>query len=361
MKRLRHIIRIPLKALSIAAAAALALSCLSIYINPAALWQPAFFGLFFLPLLAVNVALAIGWTIVYSRFAWVNICLVVPSLFYLPLFIQFNGEQNNTGNAAPAIKIVSYNVHLFGLSGGKTATTLSGIADFIKNENPDIICLQEVAAYDTTELSRTFKKYPYRHYKMARLNNRLYFGLATFSRYPMTRKGSFVFPQSLNGGSFADIAMHGKTVRIYNNHLQSVHLNLEKTAMRLQQGGELRNNELRNLSHSLKTGFIKRAQQVDSITAHIAAAPHPVIVCGDFNDIPMSYTYRRMKGKLNDCFLEAGRGMVSTYNLFWSAFRIDYIFSDAQFRINRYNVRRIKYSDHYPVVVELLIEDINSK
>jgi endonuclease/exonuclease/phosphatase family metal-dependent hydrolase len=360
MRRLRHIIRILLKAFSIVAAAALVLSCISIYINPAKLWQPAFFGLFFLPLLAANLLLVTGWIIARNRFAWVNICIVIPSFFYLPLFVQFNNEKNNAGDEAHTIKVISYNVHLFGLSSGKKATTLSGIAEFVKNENPDVICLQEVATYDTAALSRTFKKYPYHHYKMSALNNRMFFGLATFSRYPITRKGNFVFSQSLNGGSFADISIHKKTVRVYNNHLQSVHLNLEKTALRLQQGGERRNNELRSVSHSLKTGFIKRAQQVDSITAHIAASPHPAIVCGDFNDIPMSYTYRRMKGKLNDCFLEAGRGIVSTYNLFWSAFRIDYIFSDAQFHVNRYNVKRIKYSDHYPVIVELHIENVNS-
>jgi endonuclease/exonuclease/phosphatase family metal-dependent hydrolase len=153
---------------------------------------------------------------------------------------------------------------------------------------------------------------------------------------------------------FTDIVLPQKTVRVYNTHLQSVHINLEKTALRLQQE-ELRNEELREVSGRLKTGFIKRAKQVNHITRHMDASPFPIIVCGDFNDTPVSYTYRKMKGERNDCFTKAGSGMISTYQSFWPAFRIDYIFSDKQFDVASYKIEKVTLSDHYPVIVELNI------
>jgi endonuclease/exonuclease/phosphatase family metal-dependent hydrolase len=354
MKTLRHIIRLLFKILSLLMAVALLLSYLSIYINPEKVWIPAFFGLFFLPLFLLNMLLGIVWMIAKQKAAWINIGSLIPSLFYLPLFIQARfGDPAPAAGAAHHIKVISYNVHLFGLLGQeKNTVTLPHIVEFIEKEDPDIVCLQEVSAFDTTVVNKAFGQYPHHHYHLNLRRNGAFFGIATFSRYPMAGSGGFTFPNTSNGCLFTDILIEQKVVRVYNTHLQSVHINLEKTAFRLQQE-ESRNEELRDVSGRLKSGFIKRAQQVNRITRHMDASPFPIIVCGDFNDTPVSYTYRKMKGERNDCFTKAGHGVVSTYQSFWPAFRIDYIFSDKLFDVARYKVAQVALSDHYPVIVEL--------
>jgi endonuclease/exonuclease/phosphatase family metal-dependent hydrolase len=272
------------------------------------------------------------------------------------LFIQIY-----TGNPAPQnegshrIKIISYNVHLFGLLGKeRNTTTMSAIVEFIEAENPDIVCLQEVAAFDTASVNKAFQRYPYHHYHLNRQHNGTFYGVATFSHHPITESGNFTFPGTGNRCLFTDIAIRQKTIRVYNTHLQSVNINLEKTALRLQQE-EFRNEEIRKVSGRLKSGFIKRAKQVNHITSHMDASLFPIIVCGDFNDTPVSYTYRKMKGERNDCFTKAGNGMLFTYKTFWPIFRIDYIFSDRQFDVAHYKIEKVTLSDHYPVIVELNI------
>jgi endonuclease/exonuclease/phosphatase family metal-dependent hydrolase len=358
MKTLRYIIGLLLKTLSTLMAVALLLSYLSIYINPEKIWIPAFFGLFFLPLFLLNILLSIAWIIARHKTAWINICSLIPSLFYLPLFIQIQfNSPTPASETAPHIKIMSYNVHLFGLLGKeKNMVTLPDIAEFIEKENPDIVCLQEVSTFDTAGVNRAFAPYPYHHYHLNLRKNGAFFGVATFSRYPMAESGDFSFPNTSNRCIFTDIVIKQKTVRVYNTHLQSVHINLEKTALRLQQE-ERRNEEIRDVSGRLKSGFIKRARQVNHITRHMGVSPFPIIVCGDFNDTPVSYTYRKMKGKRNDCFTKAGSGIISTYKSFWPAFRIDYIFSDKQFDVAHYKIEKAAFSDHYPVIVQLTMNN----
>lgn len=357
MKILWNIVSLLLKILSALMAVALLLSYLSIYINPEKIWIPAFFGLFFLPLFLLNILISVVWLIARQKTAWINICSLLPSLFYLPLFIQIHFDNPAPIDASHRIKIISYNVHLFGLLGKeKDMVTLPGIVEFVEKENPDIVCFQEISTFDTASVNRAFRQYPYHHYHLNFRKNGAFFGTVTFSRYPIAESGEFTFPNTSNRCSFADIVVEQKTIRVYNTHLQSVHINLEKTALRLQQE-ELRNDELRDVSGRLKYGFIKRAQQVNRITSHMDTSPFPIIVCGDFNDTPVSYTYRKMKGERNDCFTKAGNGVISTYKSFWPAFRIDYIFSDKQFDVAHYKIEKTTFSDHYPVIVELRVKN----
>ena len=110
MKTLRHIIHLLFKILSILMAVALLLSYLSIYINPEKMWIPAFFGLFFLPLFLLNILLSATWLIVRRKTAWINVCSLIPSLFYLPLFIQVHINNPIPADTLHQIKIMSYNV-----------------------------------------------------------------------------------------------------------------------------------------------------------------------------------------------------------------------------------------------------------
>jgi endonuclease/exonuclease/phosphatase family metal-dependent hydrolase len=89
---------------------------------------------------------------------------------------------------------------------------------------------------------------------------------------------------------------------------------------------------------------------------HIDVSPYPVIICGDFNDTPVSYTYNKIRGDRLDTFCEAGKGMPSTYRLsVVPFFRIDYILHDKNMKSSAYYVHKLDCSDHYPIssVIEI--------
>ena len=328
----------------------LLLSYISIYINPAKFWIPAFFGLFFLTLLVLNLLSGIAWALLRRKIAWVNLIALLPAILYLSLFIQVG--HNIPEPSGSTTKVMSYNVHFFGLWDNNKMYSLSDFSEYIKKENPDILCMQEIAGFDTLAINKSFNQYPHHYYCCSKRKNGLLYGNATFSKYPIINAGSFLFSETSNRCIYTDIVANADTVRVYNNHLQSISLNLERTALRIRKE-ELRNEELKQVSVKLLTAFMKRAQQVDTISAHVTSSHYPTIVCGDFNDTPVSYTYHKMKGKLHDCFTKAGKGIPSTYRGFWPAFRIDYILCAPHFQTINYKVAKVNYSDHYPVIVAL--------
>jgi endonuclease/exonuclease/phosphatase family metal-dependent hydrolase len=114
-------------------------------------------------------------------------------------------------------------------------------------------------------------------------------------------------------------------------------------------------NEIRDISSRLRNAYIKRSRQVDLIAAHIRQCPYPVVVCGDFNDTPISYTYQQMRGKLLDAFMEAGAGPGNTYQGKIPSFRIDYILHSFDFKAVEFETIRINYSDHYPILAKLIV------
>jgi endonuclease/exonuclease/phosphatase family metal-dependent hydrolase len=103
----------------------------------------------------------------------------------------------------------------------------------------------------------------------------------------------------------------------------------------------------------MKLAFIFRAKQARTVAEHIKKCPYPIIVCGDFNDTPLSYTYQILSEQLNDAFSEAGFGISNTYNGFLPLFRIDYVLHSERFKAISYQSEKVAMSDHFPVVAIL--------
>jgi endonuclease/exonuclease/phosphatase (EEP) superfamily protein YafD len=101
---------------------------------------------------------------------------------------------------------------------------------------------------------------------------------------------------------------------------------------------------------SLTQGFASRALQVDRVRRHMESSPYPVIVAGDFNDTPVSYTYRRMRHGLRDAFVEAGYGAGFTYRGKYPPNRIDFILYNDEIRCTDFDIVKVRYSDHYPII-----------
>ncbi|MDR0661547.1 MAG: endonuclease/exonuclease/phosphatase family protein [Prevotellaceae bacterium] len=349
---LRKIVKNLLKAFSIIVAICLLLSYLSVFISPAKFWIIAFFGLFFQVFLLLNIFFLIFWIITKKKFFIAHLIVLLLGIPYLGSFVQLRGKPDIIN--AKSIKIISYNIHTFNTTSGENSS--KEIADFLNNESADIVCLQEFFTYihkqpREEDFIRLLKNLPHNHilYNVVRTGKNSSSGLAIFSRFPIVGKGEFRFPKSSNGAIYADIDVNGKIIRVYNNHLQSNRFNLSKTLKE-----DKRMDELVDASSKIKAAFVKRSEQVERISDHIKSSPYPVAVCGDFNDTPVSYTYRTMKGELNDAFKTAGRGIPSTYRGFFPSFRIDYIFYDKSMKANNFEVLSdIEFSDHYPLMATL--------
>jgi endonuclease/exonuclease/phosphatase family metal-dependent hydrolase len=178
------------------------------------------------------------------------------------------------------------------------------------------------------------------------------YGLALFCKYPMVNRGRIDLESGTSTCCYADILFREDTLRVYNLHLQSTRLSDQQygflDTLKLRYDDQ-QMEEFRDLSVRLRDAFVKRAAQADIVKTHTDSCPYPLILCGDFNDTPVSYTCRTIRKGLQDVFAEAGWGVGRTYVGRFPSFRIDYIFCSDAFEALHFNNKKLRLSDHYPV------------
>ncbi len=351
--------------LNIFAAIALALSFLAAWISPETLWWLALFGLGFEILFIINFLFIIYWIIVKNKRFFLSLILVLLGISKIFGIIQlnFSPQKEDVLKDEGYIKVMTFNVRLFDLYNWFHNTeTRQQIFEFLSKESPDIICFQEF--YTSDKKNPSFRnedtlKY-YLQAKFAQLeytvslHNTDHWGIATFSKYPIINKEAKHFAK--RGGNIfitSDIKIGNDTIRIINTHLESIHFGWsDYKFIQNLNNDDVEQDELKgslNILRRLRKAFIKRAMQVDVLHDSISASPYPIIVCGDFNDTPSSYTYSILADDLTDAFRESGSGMGKTYSGPFPSFRIDYIFHDKRMSSSAYRTIREKLSDHYPV------------
>ncbi len=341
---------------------ALILAFLAGYVSPNMWWLPGFFGLTYPVWLLVNIFFLIFWFFIYKRYLWLSLFGLILSWPVFQHFFAFHPFAEQIMD--DGVKIMTYNVRNFDLYNWKSnIENREKILSLLEKENPDILCLQEYY----TELSgkfenlQTLKKrlnLPYHAmHRTFSINAEKHFGQVIFSRYPILEKGIIEFPESPNNACiFADITIGEDTVRVFNVHLQSIQLGTEgETAveeMIYKQRTDWQRS--RYVLSKLKKGFILRATQAEVLEAAIQQSPLEVLVCGDFNDTPASYTYARLSDELKDAFLEKSFGIGATFAGRIPWLRIDYIFTDPDFLIKGFKRIPFAVSDHYPLVCNFL-------
>lgn len=352
----------------------LILSFLSPNLSPEKIWFPAFLGLAYPYILLVNVFFLLGWTILKRKELLISLLTIILGwgtfsdyLSIHPFRFMKKGQYTNLvreqRKADHQIKLVSFNVHLFDADKWKeNPSTRREILVFIRDEDPDIFCIQEfyssnLDGFRESEVFRKLDHLSYRHIGYSDLNRRSGYGIATFSHYPIIQTGRI----PLQGSSicvYSDILMEQDTFRVYNCHLQSI--NLDSEQYQILDSLKFRYDdkqiaEIKDISFRLRDAFIKRAGQADIIAAHISGCPHPFIICGDFNDTPVSYTYRTIRDGLQDAFAESGWGLGRTYNGKFPSFRIDYILHSVSIDALFFSREKVMLSDHFPIISYLKV------
>lgn len=259
-----------------------------------------------------------------------------------------------------SLKVMTYNIDNFShfLRKNDFDARYLALQKFILKENPDIICLQE-SFITHAEYSKTFKKFPcLANYPY--LSHPIEKGIVLLSKHQLSGQG--VIPLSdgglannANGANFADFEWQGKKIRLIIAHLQSNSVT-ERTAD-LLSNPNLRDKEnqeqAKSIIRSVRQASYIRAEQAAKLNTYIAASPYPVIVAGDFNDTPLSYTYHQIADGLQDAFAEKGFGLATTYAGDIPALRIDYILANDNFKILNFKTPSVSFSDHYPIMAEL--------
>lgn len=229
---------------------------------------------------------------------------------------------------------------------------LKTLRDLLKQQpQPDILCLQEagplaIKAFDS------LRDYPHRHVLPPK-------GAVIYSKYPIVEKGFVDLGSKINSCLWADVLLPDqKTVRLYSAHLESTRLNDDSYDLLSDHTSDYRAPlaGIKDLVVKYPLYAGKRADQALIIKEHIEKSPYPVILSGDMNEPPMSYTYRVLKDGMTDAFMESGSGIGNTWKGKVPMLRIDYIFASEDLANTSYICLRSDLSDHYPVKASFTFE-----
>ena len=283
-----------------------------------------------LPVLIIgNIILLVYW-LVLRRWHWalmpfITLLCCIP---YIGTLYQFGGPDEAV-EKQPGLKIATYNVALFGREA--SGFMAQDILSEMKKQKVDILCFQEYSDQSGDKKnSDSYKEYfPYMVMGQS--------DMVVYSRYPIVRSKNIPFEMTNNSAMWVEVKVNDQVFRVYNAHMETTGIN-----------GTL----LRALYGNYTIGMMARAGQANVLAMDMRESEVPVIVCGDFNDVPYSYVYNTMLGDKVDGFKECGSGYMYTFRGGKKNVRIDYIFHDKVFKGLTYYKKELTYSDHYPVFMK---------
>lgn len=331
---------------------------LSVLVSPEFFWLSGFVSMLIPFCLMANVFFVFLWWWRKRWYALYSLFVLIIGFPFWQASISVGGIWNeNLAKNKNYLSVLSYNVREFDVYQQKdnNFTITKNAIKWLKNDTSDIKCIQDFYNAESAKIFNTREQLAahdsdkpyYFHVRYTSANhNRGQFGIAIFSKYPFINRGEVPFRvRTDNGAIFADIVKAKDTIRIYNIHLESMSIN-QNELKPIDQPEET----FWYASKRLKKGFSMRAQQVQTIAEHIETSPYPVILCGDLNDLPYSFTYFKLRRSLKNSFESKGLGTGFTFNGKLFFLRIDNQFYDKKLNCLYFNTHRdISFSDHYPI------------
>lgn len=339
----------------------MAMSVLSSYVDPAKFVWLAFFGLLFWVIFFYNLIVFVLFALMRSRRIWLS---VIALLIAIPgIYKSFSTGKSQEGGE---LRVMSYNAMNFGdqYDIEKTKQTVAEeIAVMVKANNPDVLCLQEYS-YSIPKKKRSESiiafgemiGMPYHRYNA----NPNFYGNVIFSKYPLSViEEDIPLAKENNYGTVAIVDAGEKGVfTILSCHLVSFKLTNDELTMFSERNNSKEQMEEygKSIISKLKNAYEKRSLEVVKMLEDIPNDGRPIIMCGDFNDTPLSYTYHQIhRAGFTDSFVEAGRGIGYTYAGKLPLLRIDYVWTNDQIQPTAFKRLKYKGSDHYPIIMEFNI------
>ena len=306
---------------------------------------------YILPLLILADIILLLYWLIRRRWHWAAIPFItlLCCIPYIGTIYQF-GSIDEEADKRSGLKIATYNVALFNRE--TTGFIAQDILAQMKKQKVDIFCIQEYSdASGDKKNSDSYKEY-FNYMAKGRDD------MVIYSRYPIIGNQTITFDDSNQSAMWADIDVNGQIIRVVNVHLETTGFNrtLRQASKQQMQGVNIESNRLLSAIYGKYTmGMVVRGKQAEAIRQKIDAnkkQDYATIICGDFNDVPYSFTYNTMLGDLVDGFKECGSGFMYTYRG-KKTVRIDYIFHDELLKGLTYYRQDLSYSDHYPVYMKL--------
>ncbi len=297
----------------------------------------------FLPVfLVLNSFFLLYWLIKIDRKFLLSLIVLLLAISWIRGFIVFNKPKLEIGdNNVKSLKIASFNAHYFRrkLKEGKAEFFETEFKkQFLEKQDVDLLLLQE----GTIRSYNNLIKKEFLYSSVLKWRNSIY------TNYPIVNIGKIDWEEEKNRCVFYDLSIDKDTIRVYNIHLGSY--KYPKSSDGLVKRGA------KDLFKRLRKVFKTHEEQIDLVVDHIQECPYPVVVCGDFNNLPNAYPYQAITKTLNlkDTFVEAGSGLGATYDFPYFPLRIDYIFVPKEVEVLSHKVIKAEnMSDHYPVITEI--------
>jgi hypothetical protein len=327
------------------------------YIPPVRWIIPAFLGLFFPALLVAQIGVTIFWLLAWDKRRLLLVAAVwLISLPQLLVYFPISRAEKSLGTEEESLRILSYNVCAFGFK-PHTKTSPNATLQYIKSSGADIVCIQEAMLNQNPwagVVSKTLRSYldqDYPYINVIRVN-RGGSTLALLSKYPIKEAKEIPLPSWVNGAVAYKVDIRGKETLIINVHLESFRLRRVdgEDYLRLAKEGDairLKDALRAKLSPTFRSHNIQANIIHDLIRRYGSGR---VIVCGDFNDTPLSYARYKIGEGLEDAFVSKGNGLGITFHTSPFFVRIDHILFGPAFRALRCEVdKTASESDHYPI------------
>jgi len=327
-------------------------------LNPVSYPMLSWLGMTLPVFIVINLIMLFLWILIKWRRIWIPIVAFIicygPIRTYIPLHSHGTPPEG-------CIKVMSYNVCGYANKTFTAQQCTDSIVDFLRREQPDIACFQEDqnAGQDAYGRMKAIFAYNDTVHIKCEGESELFNTMGIHTRFPILKKERIAYKSTSNGSAAFFLCIDGDTVVVVNNHLESFHLSEDdrqgyKDVLKGNMGRDSAQAETKHLVKKVIEANVKRAPQADAVHEYIQqqlAKGHPVIVCGDFNDTPISYARRTVAKGLTDCYVESGSGLGISFNQGGFYFRIDQIMCSSHFiPYNCEVISTIDASDHYPIV-----------
>lgn len=353
------------------------LTCVGSYLHPEHFIFLPLLGLAFPFILLLELLYLFFWAGFRSKWILLPVFTLLvgiqPFLHFFALH-PFSGFHEKKDEKH--LRILSWNVSWFDgqLKEDNSPPQRKQILQFIKEYNPDILCFQEFIQNswawqsDYMHNIEPLKKMGYKYFYFPPDNaytkdEKFITGSSVFSKYPLVDSLNWSFVAD-NGKKYfekliaADIKIGEDTIRVYNMHLQSFLFkqNDYKNIEIIKNADDDILDASFSLFRKIKVAYLSRADQAEEVAKRVSESPYKTIICGDFNDVPSSYTYTKIRGDFNDVFLDKGFGIGRSFRRISPSLRIDYIFTSPDFITQQSKIFSLTYSDHNPVMTDVSIE-----
>lgn len=353
---------IVLLAVTISFSVALVIAYLTPYVSPSTFGSLTIVGIF-APILYAAVAVCMLLWLVTGR--WKTALLVsiflIPGAFRITDFYNIafmrEVEQKHSRND---ITLLTYNVR--GFYDDDAKRSVRGIVDYIDAmEALDVACFQEfdTTASDIESLDSLMeaRKLIYKHDVKE-------FGdvvLRSYSRYPIIASGD-IAGENRGTSQWVDVVVKrgiertADTLRVFNNHLHTMSISANDSED-IAEGKILQDGDrMRSIVDRIANNSTIRVDHVDTLDMVVRNTPYEHVICGDFNDTPMSYVYGRLVESHSDAFVEVGKGYGYTFRPMYGTLRIDYVLYSKGIEATKYLAdANAEFSDHLPVIVTLKV------